>query len=408
MPGMTSRPYVVLSGGYDTRNVGDYAMLDLFSAIARREGLDTRVLVRHSDEVLEYRYGASALIENFEYENRRQSAGRFFRGLNAGDDTTHLRNLRRELEGARGLYLGGGRLLIDHTLDVMRGPLSYFSTLVTLARFLDLPVHLYAMTIVPNRTAEGDRWLRYIVENCETISVRDPESIEHLHSIGCRAKNAHVLPDPAFALDWPRTPLRTGRVALSVRHIHSGWGGMEETEYLERMAAVVRLIQRRGFEVVGIPHQFYGIDNPAFDDRTILAKISERAPFGFIEDEWLDLDRYRDFYAGVDALVGIRRHSFLFAAAAGVPVLAFSENPNAARACRDFGGIAPIALDTSIAEFGSHFDRLIDGGESVSDRQSLAFGRAGAGLRERYRSTLFGSPAARSTFLACQDSGSPT
>jgi polysaccharide pyruvyl transferase WcaK-like protein len=268
------------------------------------------------------------------------------------------------------------------------------------------------MTIVPNRTPAGERWLRFIVENCDSVAVRDPESLDHLRAIGCEPGQWEVLADPAFALEWSQSPLESKRVALSVRFIHAGWGGLSESAYLDRMADVVRALQARGREVVGIPHQFYGIDQPNFDDRVVLSKIAERAPFEFVREPWLDLDQYRDFYAGCEALVGIRRHSFLFAAAAGVPVLAFAENPNASRACRDFDGHAPLGLDIRSEDFERCLDAFLDSKSTWRDRQNAAFLRQADGLAGRYGNALFGPAQPVQTdrldsVLASQNAGCP-
>lgn len=387
-----SRPYFILAGGYDTKNVGDYAMLSFLQRILDNDGFDVKVLSRHRHMHLVDTYNVSELIDNFEFNTRAESIGNFFHGFNYSDKPDHLHRLRQQLEGCNGLIIGGGRLLIDFSLDVMRGPLMYFATLVTLCRFLNVPVYLYAMTIVPNKTQEGERWLRYIVDNCVSVAVRDEGSVKCMQLAGCRQPNISILPDPAYGLDWVRnhgtnTPKRAG---LTVRLINDRWGGIPEEVYLKKMSAVVSLLQERNIEVIGIPHQYYGVDNPDYDDRTIFQKINKLIPFKYIDYEMLDLKDYEDLYRNLDLLVGIRRHSFVFAALAGVPILPFSENPNAARVCEELDTLTPRSLDFDLDVFTSNLDIFLNNLTVHSSRQDIALGNVCFKLQERYTNWLFG------------------
>ena len=387
-----SKAYYVLAGGYDTKNVGDYAMLSFLRRILDDRDYDLKILSRHRHEHLIYTYNASGLIDNFEYNSRVESQGKFFRGFNYGDTSDHLHSLRQELEGSAGLIIGGGRLLIDFSLDIMRGPLMYFATLVTLCRFLNIPVYIYAMTIIPNKTHEGEMWLKYIVDNAVRVSVRDEASVKCLKSVGCRQKNISVLPDPAYGLGWTKShevnfPKRAG---LSVRLINDRWGGISEEEYLQKMASVIGLLQDRNIEVIGIPHQYYDVDNPNFDDRTIFKKINQVISFQYVDYEMLDIKEYEELYRSLGLLVGIRRHSFVFAALSGVPIIPFSENPNAARVCKELDTITPFPLDFDLNFFSRNLDIFLNNLTEHSFRQNMALAYASSKLQERYTNWLFG------------------
>jgi len=386
-----SEEYFVLAGGYDTKNVGDYAMLGLICKVAKGNGTAVRLLARHSHRHLIDIYGVSELIENFEYPNKDLSKGRMFRGFNFGDNTEHLSQLKEILEGSRGLIIGGGRLLIDHTLDVMKGPLPYFATLVMLCRFLSIPVFIYAMTIVPNRTSEGNKWVRFIIDNADRIAVRDEESVAIIQSIGCMQENIQVLPDPAYAL-WPiigNQEPRQQLAGLTVRKIDEDWGGISQEKYIDLMAMVISKVRQSGMDIIGIPHQYYGIDDPDYDDRAIFEKINKKVSFNFIENEMLDLKGYRELYGDLSLLIGIRRHSFVFAAISGVPVLPFAENPNAARVCQEIGTVEPLAVDTNIGGFDKKLNEIIENRLECLARQRHNVQNLAHGLSNRYKNWLF-------------------
>jgi polysaccharide pyruvyl transferase WcaK-like protein len=383
---------MVLSGGYDTKNVGDYAMLALLNRVLEGSGYGLRLLTRHRHDFLRSIYGVEELIGNYEYVNKQEARGKMFRGFNHSEDGRHLLEIRRQLAGSAGLLIGGGRLLIDHTLGVMRGPLPYFATLVTLCRFLGVPVHVYALTVVPNRTPEGTGWLRFIIDNAARVSLRDQESVEVLHMAGCLREDLAVLPDPAYALGWERIREAGGpRLAgLTVRKIGPSWGGVARADHLSSLAGAVRELHQRGYRVIGIPHQYYGIDDPEVDDRTILRELAALAPLVPVEEEMLDLASYRRLYSSLDLLVGIRRHSFIFAAVTGVPVLPLAENPNASRAAREIGAGEPLPPVFEREEFARRLNALEAEREERTRRQEASVRGLAAGLEERYRSWLLG------------------
>lgn len=386
-----NKPYYVLSGGYDTENVGDYAMLKILQEILSQNGYEIKLLTRHNHQHLIDIYGVSQLIPNYEYDNKNLSLNKFFRGFNFGENDTHLYNIYQEILASKGLIIGGGRLLIDLTLDVMRGPLNYFASLVTLCKFINKPVYIYAMTIVPNKSDEGNKILKYIVDNSTRISVRDKDSIHYLQSIGCNQSQITYIPDPGLGLDWGKGSTSGKRVGLTVRAISHNWGGLSKKEYISKMSEIVKELQYRDFEVIGIPHQYYGIDNPDIDDRNIFKEISLESPIKFINEKVLDVNDYKAVYQSIDYLIGIRRHSFIFAAIAGVPILPFAENPNATRICKQLNTIQALSLATEMDDIIEKLNYVIENRSIIIEQQDKAVSLLSLDLKKKYKLWLFGS-----------------
>jgi len=360
----------ILMGGYDSLNVGDYAMLDTLTRVLH--GHTITLLTRHQHDHLPGLWKVR-LLQNLDHETREASKGRMFNGFNYGDDTRHLHDIRKALLYADGLILGGGRLLVDYCLSVGRGPLWYYQTLITLARFCGVPVSIYGMSIVPLATQQGADLLRYIVGCCERVAVRDEGSVDVLRMYDCPLEHVTVLPDPAYALPWRQREGGTKRAGLSVRRMDEQYGGIPRARYIELMSATIDTLHNEGYEVVGIPHQYYDMDRPDDSDLRVIADlpVDEVAWYG---QRTYVLEAYEKLYRSLDLCVGIRRHSTIFAALCGVPVRGVAENVNAERALDEVGAVhVPI-------------DRVADSAHAGVDCAKVK--ALGDGLVERYQRWL--------------------
>lgn len=370
---MNYKDYYVLSGGYDTKNVGDYAMLDYFVKKSHHNNIGVKLLSRHYQQHLIDDYGVDELLENFEYSCKKESLNNFFRGFNFEDDSSHLHQLADELKKSKGLVIGGGRLLVDYFTDIMKGPLAYWTTLVILCKFLDIPVHIYAMTFIPLKTKDGEKSVRFIVDNSKSISVRDSDSLKYLRDIGCQNKKITVIPDPAYALDWKKSSLNNGKVAITARHISKSYGDLDLSKFIDQMEWIINTVESMGYKTYGIPHCYYDVDTPHTDDRHILKILAKRTPLRVVEKEILNISEYGEFYQEMDALIGVRRHSMLFAAAAGVPVLGICETENGTRACFEIDAETPLLLNFDRDKAALAIRKILSQKQLIAKRQITAF-----------------------------------
>src|SRR5262245_45652110 len=113
---MSARRSVVFVGAYGIRNAGDDAPLLVLArglrALHPEVEFRFTVVGRHPDPLLERLSGAS-FLRNPEHESRAASRGRWFRGLNPGDDRTDLEALETAIREADLVVAGAGNVLID-------------------------------------------------------------------------------------------------------------------------------------------------------------------------------------------------------------------------------------------------------------------------------------------------------
>jgi len=192
---------IIIAGAFYAKNLGDYGMLRPFCDEMRGRLDDVEIihLSRHVDPEFDRHFGVRS-IRNLDHATREASQGRWYNGLNYGDDTSHLQGIRDALEGARLLVIGCGPMLSDITLDEFRGYLPYQVMLVTWAKLFSVPVMLYGVEVVPLVTKRGEVLVKFICDNAAAITVREETSKHELARIGVDPARVNVLPDPAMAL----------------------------------------------------------------------------------------------------------------------------------------------------------------------------------------------------------------
>ena len=280
---------ILLGGGYDTQNLGDHGSLEVFQRDLKKLDPSSEIVVlsRHPDAEFDKTYNVRSIL-NLDHKSKAESIGRWFNGLNPGDDTGHLKKIWEELASSDLLVIGNGRLFVDISLDFMRGPLPYFALLVTLAKFLNVPVMIFSMTIVPVKSKMGRTLLKYIVSNADIITVREESSREELLKLGISDDKINVIPDAAFGLDYIDRKER-GRqvlaqegmvldnkefVGMNFRYTHLET--LVKKDYYSALARLCdELYQSIKRDILLIPQMTYCIDNPLDDDREVYKLVYE-------------------------------------------------------------------------------------------------------------------------------------
>jgi len=329
---------VIIAGAFYAKNLGDYGMLRPFCDELRRkfEKLDIIHLSRHIDPAFDKIFGVRS-IKNIDHESKEVSEGRWYNGLNYGDDTSHLAAIREAFESADLLVIGCGPMLSDITLEEFRGYLPYQAMLCTLAKLFSVPVMIYGVEVVPLVTKRGEQLVKFICDNSDVITVRESISKTELVRIGVPAERVVVLPDPAMALrsigDRERgNTLLKGLgihlderplIGIVARHVYWIWDEAKFDEYTTMFAGLCDWINiNLNAQIVFIPHCFYGVDNILADDREvakrIVAKMKNTNAASRIQKE-LTLDEALDIYETIDLVVGTRHHAIAYAALNNIP-----------------------------------------------------------------------------------------
>lgn len=331
-PQSTGRPLRVLVGGYaGCGNLGDDAIL---------QGLIARLRTERPDIRLSALTGSPA-----------RDARRF--GIPC-HDRRWLPSIFGAMLRADGFLLGGGSLLQDQT---GRRSLAYYLLLVRLARLAHRRTGTLAIGIGPLLSPASERAVLRVLRSCETVTLRDPDSLRWLTLRGSDRSGLSLVPDPAVFLP-PAPPLRQ----LAIRSRLGLPAGAKllcvavrptqppDSTPLQALAAAVRRVCG---ELALTP--VFAVLDPAHD-LAVTRHVMRLCGGGslFLPDEAADLPA---LLRGASLLVSMRLHALVFAEQAGIPAIALSpgqEEPKLACLARSAGfphfragevGVVPLAAE---------------------------------------------------------------
>ncbi len=344
---------ILVAGGYDTNNLGDHASIQVLLKDLKKSVPDVEavVLSRHPEENFLDNFNVK-LIKNLDHLSKKLSKDRWFYGFNENDDDDHLSKITNELQSSDALLIGSGRLLIDISLDFMKGPLPYYAVLVTLAKFLGVPVLIYSMTIIKPETKIGNEILRYILTNCNLITVRDTESKQLVESMGILNYKINVLPDAAIGLDFvtnstslislgkeiPELNKYNQTIGINFRYIN--FTKQVGTNYFKNLAQICDyLVDELNCNIILVPQGTYNVDTPLTDDRythkQVKNECNNQNSIHVLEKRY-NVSETLAIYQQCDFLFSMRRHGLIFAATQLTPIFGLSGEENTSFLFKDF------------------------------------------------------------------------
>lgn len=297
---------VLICGAYGMRNAGDEAILN--AVVSEMRSIDPdmplSVMSRRTKETA-LRCGVDA-IYTFDF-------------------LRILRAMRRSE-----LYLnGGGSLLQDVTSS---RSLWYYLFTLWAAKKRGCRVMMYGCGVGPIRRARNRRLAGRVVErSVDAITLREPDSLEELRSLGVTRPEITVASDPALSLppvserEADRLMQRAGLdpagryLCLSLRR----WPGIEDKLALFAAAADY------AWEEYGLQPVLLSV-NPIQDDRTT-EQIRSRihAPCALVREP-MDTAEMAGLIGRMQAVLAMRLHVLIFAASRAVPLAAVSYDPKVA------------------------------------------------------------------------------
>lgn len=278
---------VVISGYYGYGNTGDEAVL---------AGLLTAL--RTIDPGIE-----AVVISGDPAATRRQHGVRAIARSSA-------RGLWRALRAADGLVSGGGSLLQDVS---SARPVAYYTGVMHVARLAGRRYTVHAQGLGPIRRASNRHLARYALERAAAVSLRDPDSIRLAGELGVR-RAISFAPDPALALHPPAA--ESAHVAIAIRP----WPGIEHQ--IASLRQVVSALASN-MPVIAVPMQ-------EAMDRLIGEALVAGIGGASVAPVARSLDDQLSVIASARAVIGMRLHALILAAAAGVPGVAISYDPKVA------------------------------------------------------------------------------
>jgi polysaccharide pyruvyl transferase CsaB len=321
---------VLIAGYYGFGNIGDEAILSAMIASLQAEIPKIQITVA---------------------SNNSQQTGDLY---SVESVPRSLRSIRSVLKKSDLFICGGGGLLQDTT---SLNSLTYYCALLILARMERVPVMVYAQGIGPLKRRISKFLVRLSISGCNVITVRDERSKRILEKIGVR-RDIHVTADPALLLKPSQLSLLKGYKRPLIGYAFRAWQGLD-FDTMARMADEVN--KRFKGTAVFIPFHY---KRDEFVAEQIVSRMKTTSTV--LRSTELPSD-VLGAIGELDALVGIRLHSTIFAAIQGIPFI-------------------PVSYDPKVSEFA----------KSINVKEALYVkGLRGASLVERIEKLIDSSDSSR-------------
>jgi polysaccharide pyruvyl transferase CsaB len=290
---------VMLSGYYGYANSGDDALLDAVIKSLRREREDLSILVlsRNPQETMRD-YGVFSVHRL-----------NFFR-------------VKKYMKRSRLIVYGGGSHMQDNTST---RSLVYYTFIIRLAKKLGMRVMLYGNGIGPLSKPRNIKKARKALNICDFISLRDPDSMEYIKTIGVDNPNVALSVDPVFSLNFDDfdkglpAGINTGAngfFAVSLRP----WENNEPL-FVEKIADVINYTaERYSLTPILIPMQ------PI--DTIILKETAKRLACEHVFlTEVYPYKTIMSVISKTEFAICMRLHTLIYAVSVGIPIIGLVYDP---------------------------------------------------------------------------------
>lgn len=404
---VSSTKTIVISGYYGFKNSGDEAVLKSILTALAEQGKEAGVEIEPVVLSIDPEWTAS--VYGVRSVHRMQ-----------------LGEVRRAIKASDGLISGGGSLLQDATSPKT---IPYYLAIIKMAQWLKKPTFIYAQGVGPVNRKIFNPMIRSVFRKCSYISVRDAQSGELLQSMGVRAEDIHLVPDPVMGLPLPEEKTEVdleARLAKGIEQLvksaaihdlqnlpsedlplqekaqeYTSIASEEESVDETESTALTNKVTAVEPPVIGISVRFWDPERRELnaiadaltdlvrkrpvhlrflpfhqpDDeeasRYITDKMGDITSYGgtvsFYRDEQQPQDMLREV-SRCQLILGMRLHSLIYAANQRVPLIGISYDPKIDHFLKRLDS-APIGRSDSLvpADLTRHMMTLLDGPETWKD-----------------------------------------
>ncbi|HAG11219.1 MAG TPA: polysaccharide pyruvyl transferase CsaB [Desulfotomaculum sp.] len=312
------KPHLVISGYYGFDNAGDEAILLSLVTAFRTICPEVQLTVLSSNP------SNTANLYHVQALNRWQP-GEVYRALREADM----------------LVSGGGSLLQDVT---GLKSLVYYLGVVWLALKLKKPVGFCGQGVGPVTSGIGRRLMKSIADKVDLITVRDEQSANDLLEMGITSPPVYVTADPVFVLkkndfspeqenkflQSPHQDNQSGKVQSTAGISIREWSLFNEKDQLV-VAKLADHLSDSGWQIIFLPFHY-----PTDFTACLRVKQLMKSPAQVI-DKVLTAREAGSIIGSLDLLIGMRLHSLILAAVAGVPFIGISYDPKIKRFLNQLG-----------------------------------------------------------------------
>lgn len=223
------------------------------------------------------------------------------------------------------LIAGGGTLLQDETST---RSLLYYLSIIYLAKIFGKRVMLYSNGIGPVHHNYNKKFIKFVINKVDLITLRDEFSRDELLSYGVNKKELHVTADPAFTLSsenvdvdiiFEKENIRTDKkiVGISIRT----W--KNETDFIDKLSKLANyLLDKHDISILLIPMQH----SRDLEISRTLSEMINRDNVFVLEGDYLS-EEVLGIIGKLNMLISMRLHTLIFAGVQIVPLAGIIYDP---------------------------------------------------------------------------------